>query len=138
MEVEMNRARHAVDYENEWLGLLHKLIAKAGEGEIYVLYTFPDGRLATTGFLPSVNERWLVILLQPQAPSGLAGGVLRLHLPPEDTAQYWQYEDENGDMYLSVGYSYLNLPLEDDQVAHIELATKPELLDPEVNAPLVQ
>jgi hypothetical protein len=118
--------------------LLHKLIAKVGEGEIYVRYTFPDGRLGTTGFLPSVNERWFVIPLQRQAPSGLADGVLQLHLPPEDTAQYWQYEDENGEMYLSVAYSYLNLPLEDDQVAQIELATTLELLDSEVNAPLLQ
>ena len=126
-------------YEHQFLAELQRLIAKVGDKEVYVRYTFPGGLLVVTGFQPGITERTIIILLQRDQSTGLGNGALQLVLPAEETAVYRRFEDEHGELFVSVAYPYCDLrPLEDAQIAVIELATVDGLVDPAVNSPTLQ
>ena len=115
-------------FEHEWVEALHRLIAKAGEKEVYVQYEFPGGRLVAIGFQPEVNERTIHVPLQRQSASGLANGVLSLLFPEEETAHYRCYQDENGALAVWVDYPHCthNL-LPTLQLAHFWISTNANL-----------
>jgi hypothetical protein len=126
-------------YQHQFLAELQRLIAKVGDKEVYVRYTFPGGLLVVTGFQPGITERTIIILLQRDQSTGLGNGALQLVLPAEETAVYRRFEDEHGELFVSVAYPYCDLrPLEDAQIAVIELATVDGLVDPAVNSPTLQ
>ena len=127
-------------YENQFVAELQRLIAKVGDKEVYVRYTFPGGLLVVTGFQLGISERTINILLQRDQATGLGNGGLQLVLPAEETAVYRRFEDEHGHMFLSVAYPYCdhNLLLENAQIARIEIATAADITDPEVNSPTLQ
>ncbi len=88
--------------EHAWVEEFHELSTKAGEQEIYVRVWWPGADLNAIGFQPQVHERAIHVLLQRQAPSGLANGVLSLSLPSEELVVYERYVSETGEICLAL------------------------------------
>ena len=88
--------------EAAWVEEFDRLTARAGEGEIYVRVWWPGADLNAIGFQPEVHEREILVLLQRQAPLGLANGVLRISLPNEDLAVYEKHVSETGELCLAL------------------------------------
>jgi hypothetical protein len=117
-------------YEHEWVEELNKLIAKAGDRDVYVEYLFPAGYLLATGFQPQVDERKIRILLQRQSPSGSASALIELSLPAEESAVYRGHVSEGGERFVSVVYPYCSHNnLLGVQLAEIRISTSAELLN---------
>ena len=86
--------------ERAWVEEFDKLTARAGEEETYVRVWWPGADLNAIGFQPQVHEREIHVLLQRQAPSGLANCVLRICLPGEELAVYEKHVSETGEICL--------------------------------------
>ncbi len=117
-------------YEHEWVKELGKLVAKAGDREVFIEYIFPAGYLLTTGFQFRVDGRAIHVLLQRESLSDSANGVLELSLPEEESAQYRRVVSEEGEIFASVVYPYCNHNrLPHVPLAEIRVATSVELLE---------
>jgi len=130
---------HRITYEHEFLNELDKLIAKIGTNEIYFHYESLPADVIASGFRTQVQDRQILISLQLEAPQDEANSVFLFSLPPEDTCQYHEFEDENGDLCLTIAFPYCtHRPLNETPISVLRLSTKYALLDHEHSAPVVQ
>ena len=126
----------AIIFDTEWDEKLRALLEATGEVGICVKYKALGAMLLASGCQLQVDERKILTIPPPAAPLGRNGSALELELPDlaEPSAHYYHFENERGEVYLSVVYLITHFP---ENYARLELATTPELLDAEANSPLI-
>lgn len=133
---ENNVIPKSIISDTEWAETLQKMLESTGEAGIFVRYKALGVTFVASGCQLAVNERKILTIPPPAKPLGQMGSALDLELPDlgDDQAAYYRFEDENSSLYLSAKWMISDYP---ENYAQLEFATTSELLDDEVNAPLI-
>jgi hypothetical protein len=120
-----------------WANKLTKLIQRTTESGAAMRYSLHGLTLVASGCQVSGNGQTIWTVPKPTKSLGLGDSALGVTLPDADLphAHWYLFEDHQGGIYLAV-----EIPLcgyRPQPMARLELATSQELLDSEVNSPLV-
>jgi hypothetical protein len=120
-----------------WEEKLQELLLKTEINGASMRYEALGVRLVATGCQLEANERMIYLAPSPSGQPYWGDSVLEVVRPDPDhpLTSYRCFEDEKGGLYLSFRHALCGIRPE--PFAELEIATSSELLNPEVNSPLI-